>query len=72
MATAARSPVECQQLISSLLRSFPEEFAAHLEAGTCPRPRELPLPKIVSLDDSGVRYDERIMRKRPDWTYEEP
>ena len=63
-------PVEEQILIRSLLRAFPEEFAAHLE-GDCPRPRsDLVVPLIVDLADGVVVYDERQKRKRPDWTYE--
>jgi NADH-quinone oxidoreductase subunit F len=45
-----------QLVVSSLLRSFPEEFAAHLEGRGCPRPRSLPLPKLVDLDASGPVY----------------
>ena len=61
-------PVEEQQLVGSLLRTFPEDFAAHLE-GRCPTPRTIPIPKIVDLTDGRVTYDERQARKRPDWTY---
>jgi NADH:ubiquinone oxidoreductase subunit F (NADH-binding) len=62
---------EEQLVVSSILRAFPEEFAAHLE-GRCPRPREdLIAPKIVDLVDGRVVYDERHRRKRPDWTYED-
>ena len=32
-------PVEEQRLVASLLRAFPEDFAAHIETGRCPRPR---------------------------------
>ena len=63
-------PVQEQVLIASLLRAFPEDFAAHLE-GRCPSQRaEVPVPKIVDLADGQVTYDERQARKRPDWTYE--
>jgi NADH-quinone oxidoreductase subunit F len=61
-------PVEEQRVISSILRAFPEDFVAHLE-GTCPRPREIPVPKIVDLADHTVVYDVRQATKRPDWTY---
>jgi NADH-quinone oxidoreductase subunit F len=61
-------PVEEQRTISSILRAFPEDFVAHLE-GACPRPREIPLPKIVDLTSKGVIYDTRQATKRPDWTY---
>jgi NADH:ubiquinone oxidoreductase subunit F (NADH-binding) len=58
-----------QVLVSSILRSFPEEFAAHLE-GFCPRPRsDLVAAKIVDISDGRVLYDERQRLKRPDWTY---
>jgi NADH:ubiquinone oxidoreductase subunit F (NADH-binding) len=63
-------PVEEQHVVGSILRAFPEEFAAHLE-GDCPNPRsDLIAPKIVDLVDGRVTYDERHRRKRPDWTYE--
>jgi NADH-quinone oxidoreductase subunit F len=60
---------EEREVVSSILRNFPEEFAEHLESGRCPRPRELVLPKIVELEDGRVTYDESQARKRPDWTY---
>jgi NADH:ubiquinone oxidoreductase subunit F (NADH-binding) len=61
-------PVEEQQLIGSLLRRYPEDFAAHLE-GRCPAPRDITIPKIVDITDGRATYDERQARKRPDWTY---
>jgi len=57
-------------VVASLLAAFPEEFAAHLE-GPCPRPRPIPLPKLVDIVDGTAIYDERHARKRPDWTYED-
>ncbi|MDP1818776.1 MAG: NADH-ubiquinone oxidoreductase-F iron-sulfur binding region domain-containing protein [Acidimicrobiales bacterium] len=62
--------VEERVVVSSILRAFPEEVVAHLE-GSCPRPRRLPIPKIVDLADGQVTYDERQWRKQPDWTYSE-
>ncbi|HJV08168.1 MAG TPA: NADH-ubiquinone oxidoreductase-F iron-sulfur binding region domain-containing protein, partial [Acidimicrobiales bacterium] len=63
-------PQEEQHVVRSLLRAFPEEFAAHLE-GNCPNPRgDLIAPKIVDLDGGAVTYDERHRGKLPDWTYE--
>jgi NADH:ubiquinone oxidoreductase subunit F (NADH-binding) len=56
-----------QILIGSLLRQFPEEFAAHLE-GADPAP-EVPVAKLVDIRDGIAVYDERQGRKRPDWTY---
>jgi NADH:ubiquinone oxidoreductase subunit F (NADH-binding) len=62
-------PVEEQLVVASILRSFPEEFAAHLE-GDCPRPRaDMIVPLIKDLEGGRVVYDERHRRKRPDWTY---
>ena len=58
-----------QALIGSLLREFPEEFAAHLE-GAPPAP-EVPIAKLVDIRDGVAVYDERQARKRPDWTYAE-
>jgi len=63
-------PVEEQHVVGSILRAFPEEFAAHLE-GNCPNPRgDLIAPKIVDLAGGVVTYDEHHRHKRPDWTYE--
>ncbi|MDP9006218.1 MAG: NADH-quinone oxidoreductase subunit F [Actinomycetota bacterium] len=61
--------VEEQQVVASILRAYPEEFAEHLEQGRCPRPRPLPLAKLVDLAPGRAVYDERQYRKRPDWTY---
>lgn len=61
--------VEEQIMVSSVLRAFPEEFAEHVELGRCPRPRRLPIPKLIDLVDGRATYDETFWRKRPDWTY---
>ena len=62
-------PVQERELISSFLRAYPEDVVAHLD-GRCPSDRvDLPVPKIVDLAGGVVIYDERQMRKRPDWTY---
>ena len=58
-----------QHVIGSILRTFPEEFAAHLE-GTPPA-LDLPVPKLVDLHDGVAVYDERQSHKRPDWTYDD-
>jgi NADH-quinone oxidoreductase subunit F len=63
-------PVEEQQMLGSILRNFPEDFEAHLQ-GTCPTPRAIAIPKLLDLDATGAHYDERQMRKRPDWTYDD-
>ena len=60
---------EEQSVVSSLLRAFPEAFAARMEgmAGAL-RPALVPLVEDI-LDDGTVVYDERHVRKQPDWTY---
>jgi NADH-quinone oxidoreductase subunit F len=62
--------VEEQVMVRSILRAFPDEFVEHIELGRCPRPRRLPIPKLVDLVDGVAVYDESYWRKRPDWTYE--
>jgi len=46
-------PVEEQRVVSSILRTFPEDFVAHLE-GRCDRRHQIPIPKIVDLADGHV------------------
>jgi NADH-quinone oxidoreductase subunit F len=60
-----------QRVIGSLLRSFPEDFVAHLEGATS---TEVPVvPKLLDiLPDGTAVYDDRQDRKRPDWTYADP
>ena len=66
-------PVEEQLAVGSILRAFPEEFAAHLEGAACPSPRNLVAPKVVDITDDGhVTYDERQRAKQPDWSYAAP
>jgi NADH-quinone oxidoreductase subunit F len=64
---------EEQILISSILRSFPEEFALHLE-GRCSvkTPRPIHVPKLTDVADGVATYDTRHASKQPDWTYAEP
>ena len=64
-------PGEEQNVVGSILTAFPEEFAAHLETGSCPRPRRLVMPKLVDLADGRAVYDTRYAYKHPDWTYSE-
>jgi NADH:ubiquinone oxidoreductase subunit F (NADH-binding) len=63
-------PSEERIVVSSILRAFPDEFAAHIEQHGCPRPRPVPMPKLVDLRDGRASYDETYARKRPDWTYD--
>ncbi|HTN81939.1 MAG TPA: NADH-ubiquinone oxidoreductase-F iron-sulfur binding region domain-containing protein [Acidimicrobiales bacterium] len=60
---------EEQLVVSSILREFPEAFAARME-GTAGPLRAVLVPLIVDIADDGtVVYDERHARKQPDWTY---
>lgn len=60
---------EEQLVVSSILQTFPEEVATHLE-GWCEFPaRALPIPKLNDIVDGVAVYDERHALKRPDWTY---
>ncbi len=59
---------EEQRTVSSLLRSFPDEFVAALESSGPGIDTPL-IPKIVDLVDGRASYDERQRRKNPDWTY---
>ena len=61
--------VEEREAVSSVLRAFPEEFAQHIEGGRCPRPKPIPLPKILDIVDGRAVFDEAHYRKQPDWTY---
>ena len=62
--------VEEQVVVDSILQAFPDEFDEHVELGRCPRPRRLPIPKLVDLAGGEAVYDETFWRKRPDWTYQ--
>ena len=58
-----------QLLVSSILETYPEDFADHL-AGFCRLPpRSHLVPKVIDIADGRVVFDERQARKRPDWTY---
>lgn len=63
-------PVQERTVVSSILRSFPEDVAAHLE-GWCPSERQhIITPKVSDLVHGVVTYDPRQEHKRPDWTYD--
>jgi NADH-quinone oxidoreductase subunit F len=62
-------PVQEREVVASILNAFADEVAEHLDLGRCPRPRVLPLPKLIDLDGGRVVYDEEYSRKQPDWTY---
>jgi len=57
-------------IAQSMIQVFGSELAEHLGRG-CPRPRDLPVPKLVDFDeDAGdFAFDERYHLKQPDWTY---
>jgi NADH:ubiquinone oxidoreductase subunit F (NADH-binding) len=60
---------EEQIVVTSILRAFPDEFTEHIALGRCPRPRRLPIPKLIDLAPGRAVYDESFWRKQPDWTY---
>jgi NADH-quinone oxidoreductase subunit F len=60
--------VEEQQVVSSILRLFPEDVVAH-EEGRCRLRHDLELPLLVDFDGRAFVYDVKQARKRPDWTY---
>jgi NADH-quinone oxidoreductase subunit F len=62
-------PVEEQQMIGSMLRTFPGDFDAHLR-GECTHAHRAVVPKLLDIVDGHAVFDERQARKRPDWTYE--
>jgi len=64
-------PVEEQQMIGGILRTFPDDFEAHLR-GECTRPHRAVVPKLVDIVDGAAVLDTRQMSKRPDWTYAAP
>ena len=68
-ARRARQSRRSSRVVASVLRAFPEEFAQHLESGSCPRPGRRPIPKLLDLADGVAVYDERFWNKRADWTY---
>lgn len=58
-----------QQVVSSVLRAFPGDIAAHLEGRVgVGRPVLVPLVKDIAPDGT-VLWEERHGRKRPDWTF---
>jgi NADH:ubiquinone oxidoreductase subunit F (NADH-binding) len=62
---------EERRLVASVLRAFPAEFADHLEQHRCPLPGWRPIPKLIDLAGGVVTFDDRIGRKRPDWTFDD-
>lgn len=62
---------EVQLLVSSVLETFPEDFADHLGGACRLPPRHHLVPKVVDIEAGVVTYDERQARKRPDWTYDD-
>ncbi len=57
-------------VVQSAIKAFGEEFREHL-GRSCPRARDLPVPKLVDFDERAGRfvYDDRYRLKQPDWTY---
>lgn len=63
-------PTGAAGLVRSAVEEFAGEFAAHL-GRDCPRPRLLPIPKIVDFDERSGRfsYEDRYELERPDRGY---
>ena len=61
--------VQEREVVDSIVVAFTDEFAEHIDLGQCPRPRPVPLPKLVDLRDGTAVYDDRHQFKQPDWTY---
>jgi NADH-quinone oxidoreductase subunit F len=63
-------PIGEARLVQSTIRAFEGELREHL-GRPCPRPRELPLAKLVDFDQATGRfvYDDRYQLKRSDWTF---
>ena len=61
--------VEERQVVASILQQFSDEVAEHIGLGRCPRPRQLPMWKLLDLRDGVATYDESFWLKQPDWTY---
>jgi NADH-quinone oxidoreductase subunit F len=60
---------EEQVVVSSILRSFPDDVAAGLD-GRPASGAPILVPLIVDLlEDGTVEYDTRHRSKRPDWTF---
>jgi NADH-quinone oxidoreductase subunit F len=62
---------EEQNVVSSIMRIFPDDVAALLE-GRAGQIRLVDVPLITEIDDGVVTYDLSHARKRPDWTFEPP
>lgn len=61
-------PTQEQRVISSLLRAFPDDWVRAVEERRAVL--RIPIPKIKDIHDGVAVYDEKQMRKRPDWSYE--
>ena len=61
---------EEREVVSSVLRAFPQEFVDHLEQRRCPQVEPRPIPKLIDLEGGHATYDESFWRKRPDWTFD--
>lgn len=62
-------PTSESLLVGSMLRAFPDDFAAHLR-GTCTLRHDGIVPKLTHyVPGEGFKCDEAYGRKQPDWTY---
>jgi NADH-quinone oxidoreductase subunit F len=60
---------EEQNVVSSILRAYPDDIVERIETRVASPSRVL-VPLIKDIDDDGhITFDERHSTKRPDWTY---
>jgi NADH-quinone oxidoreductase subunit F len=52
--------VQEQLVVGSFAAAFADEFQEHLALGACPRPRPVPLPKLVDLTNGVATYAEPV------------
>ena len=58
-------------MLGSILRTFPDDFEAHLARFVSHASPDRDSQARRSRRTVSRRYDERQMRKRPDWTYDD-
>jgi NADH-quinone oxidoreductase subunit F len=69
--TRCMLPFAERTIVGSLLRTFPADVVAH-EERRCALRHDIDIPQLCDLANGTARYDQRLSRKRPDWTYAPP
>ena len=54
--------VQERLVVGSIMNAFADEVDDHLQLGRCPRPRAVPLPKLVDLSDGVATYADSLGR----------